>query len=107
MSSTIARRRNTGNTPTPIITGTITTAGIMPSRRQLVAMRLTTSLVIIGLCIFAVTRGWSTAHFAMMQTTLGGNEANLDAVRPWIGAPGLNAAALRASLTQMTDVADI
>jgi hypothetical protein len=80
----------------------------MPSRaRQRATVRLATWLVIVGLCIFAGSRGWSTAHFAIVRTTLATNQDNVGAVRSWIGAPGLAAAAMRSSLTQMRDVADL
>ena len=70
-------------------------------------IRFATSLVIMGLCIFVAPRGWSTAHFAMMRSKGAGTEADNDAIRPWIGTSGITAAAIRASLTQMTDAADL
>jgi hypothetical protein len=71
-------------------------------------MRFSTSLVIIGLCIFAASRGWSTADFAIARAGLGSqDEQQVGPVRAWIGAPGLAAAAMRASFTQMTDAADL
>src|SRR5438045_3584019 len=109
MSSTIARHRNTVNTPTPIITVHITIAVTMPSRlHQAATMRITTSLVIIGMCIFAAPRGWSTADFAIARAGLSSkDEQQVGPVRAWIGAPGLTAAAMRASFTEMTDAADL
>src|SRR5437762_343786 len=109
MSSTIARHRNTVNTPTPTITEHITIAVTMPSRRyQAATMRLATSLVIIGLCIFAVPRGWSTADFAIARAGLAStDEQQVGPVHAWIGAPGLTAAAMRAFFTEMTDAADL
>ena len=80
----------------------------MPSRRyQFAVIRLATSLVIMELCIFVAPRGWSTAHFAMVRSKDAGTGADSDAIRPWIGTSGITAAAIRASLTQMTDPADL
>ena len=71
-------------------------------------MHVATSLVIIGLCIFAIPRGWSTADFAIARTGLASkDEQQVGSVRAWIGAPGLTAAAMRASFTEMTDAADL
>src|SRR5438045_9324889 len=102
MRSTSAKHKNMANMPTPIIIVLITTAIIMPSRRyQFAVIRLATSLVIIGLCIFAAPRGWSTAHFAMGRSKGAGAEAVGDELRSWVGTSGIAAAALRASLTHM------
>jgi hypothetical protein len=80
----------------------------MPSRRRRRAeVRVSTSLLIIGLCIFAVPRGWSAGHFAIVHSILARNESDNGAVIPWIGSPGITAAAMSASLTQMTDAADL
>ena len=72
-------------------------------------MRLATSLIIIGLCIFAVPRGWSTADFAIARAAglASKDEQQVGPVRAWIGAPGLTAAAMRASFTELTDAADL
>jgi hypothetical protein len=71
-------------------------------------MRLATSLIIIGLCIFAAPRGWSTADFAIARAGLASkDEQQVGPVRAWIGAPGLTAAAMRGSFTELTDAADL
>src|SRR5438067_5307647 len=71
-------------------------------------MRITMSLVIIGLCMFAAPRGWSIADFAIARAGFASkDEQHVDPVRAWIGVPGLTAAAMRASFTEMTDAADL
>jgi hypothetical protein len=79
----------------------------MPSRkRRLTAVRLGTSFVVLALCTFAASRGWSTAHFAMLRNGLD-HPALVSPLGAWIGAPGVTTAALSATLTQMTDPADL
>ena len=79
----------------------------MPSRnRRLTAVRLGTAFVVLALCTFAGSRGWSTAQFAIMRSELD-HPAQVGPLGPWIGAPGVTAAALSATLTQMTDAADV
>jgi hypothetical protein len=74
--------------------------------RQLATIRLATSFVVLALCTFAASRGWSTADFAILWTKLN-HQTEVDALGAWIGAPGITAAALSASLTKMTDAADV
>jgi hypothetical protein len=69
----------------------------MPPR----CLRLLTTLLVLGLCGFAVSRGWSVVRFAEARSSGG------DAVRAWIGAPGLTTAALRASLGRAFAAGDV
>src|SRR5438045_7166320 len=102
-----AKLRSTENTPTLIITGLITTAATMPSRsRRPAGMRLGTVIVVLALCTFAGSRGWSTAQFAILRSELD-HPALVGPLRASVGAPGVTAAALSATLTQMTDPADL
>jgi hypothetical protein len=65
------------------------------------------ALAVIGLCGLAVSRGWSIVHFCAARAGVASHEYRADALRPWIGAPGLAGAALEASLTDAALPADI
>src|SRR5437764_5070255 len=100
-----AKLRSTENTPTLIITGLITTAATMPSRnRRRAAVRMGTAIVVLALCAFAGSRGWSTAQFAILMSELD-HPALVGPLRASLGFPGVTAAALLATVTQMTDAA--
>ena len=72
-----------------------------------IAIRLLTACCVVGLCGFATTRGWSIVRFAGAESGVASHEAGIDAIRPWIGAPGLTSTALRTSLTKMANSTDI
>ena len=79
----------------------------MPSRnRRRAPVRVGTAIVVLALCTFAGSRGWSTAQFAILRSELD-HPALVRPLGAWIGAPGVTAAALSATLTQMTDPADL
>jgi hypothetical protein len=63
-------------------------------------------MAILGLCSFAVFRGWSIVRFVDARAHLGSRETGVEVVRSWVGVPGLGGAALQASLTQIADVTD-
>jgi len=69
--------------------------------------RLVTAAVVIGLCGFAVIRGWSILQFEQAQARLASNEHGVENVDRWIGAPGLTVAALDASLAKFAGKSDI
>lgn len=69
-------------------------------------MRLSTALCVIGLCAFAAIRGWSITQFSEARAQALARQISTDAVRSWVGAPGLTSAALHASLTQGPDTND-
>jgi hypothetical protein len=62
--------------------------------------------VVLALCTFAGSRGWSAAQFAILRSELD-HPALVRPLGAWIGAPGVTAAALSATLTQLTDPADL
>ena len=69
-------------------------------------MRLLTAFAIIGLCAFAVIRGWSIAHFAEERARLASSQGEVGGVGRWIGVPGLTGAALETSLAHMPGASD-
>jgi len=68
--------------------------------------RILTALAVIGLCGFAVSRGWNIVHFSIATAGVASPQHRAHAVRPWIGVTGLAGAALEASLTDAVDPTD-
>src|SRR5437879_10134191 len=83
-----------------------TRATIASRRMRLRDARVLTALAVIGLCGFAVSRGWNIAHFSIATAGVASPQHRADAVRPWIGVTGLAGAALEASLTDAVDPTD-
>ena len=80
-------------------------AGFRESGRN--RARLVTGLAILGLCSFAVVRGWSIVRFVDARAHLDLREARVEAIRSWVGLPGLSSTALQESLTQINDATDV
>ena len=68
-------------------------------------VRLLTAVAILGLCSFAIVRGWSIVRFVDARTHFVAHEIGVEQIRSWDKAPGLRDAALQTSLTKadMTD----
>lgn len=66
-------------------------------------MRLLTAFLVLCLSGFAVFEGCNVISFAEARTHV----ADADAIRKWLGVPGLSSAALEATLTPMRDAPDI
>lgn len=62
-------------------------------------IRGATALLILGLCVPTLIRGWDILWFSRA-------EANREDTRPWVGVSGLTFSALESSLTALTDTAD-
>src|SRR5258708_3579319 len=67
--------------------------------------RVLTTLAAIGVCAFAVLRGWSIAGFSIAQ--MRASEDLADAARPWTEVAGLATAALEASVPVVDDPTDL
>jgi len=70
-------------------------------------LRLLTSFVVLAMAGLAISWGWSVAYFAAVEQSATVQERKADSQRGWVGFPGLTGAALSASLTQLSDAADI
>jgi hypothetical protein len=70
-------------------------------------MRLLTACCVVALCAFAIFRGWSIVRFADAEARIASHERGIDAIRPWIGTPGLTGTALHTSLTYLANSTDI
>src|SRR5687767_5832267 len=62
-------------------------------------IRGATALLILGLCVPTVIRGWDILWFSRAQ-------AKGEDTLPWVGVSGLTFSALESSLTALTDTAD-
>jgi len=62
-------------------------------------IRGATALLILGLCVPTLIRGWDILWFSRA-------EANREDTRPWVGVSGLTFSALESSLTALTDASD-
>ena len=68
--------------------------------------RVLTAVAVILLCGFAGLHGWEVARFAHARAGLAPGNDRADAVRGWIGVPGVAGAALEAALRQMPEAVD-
>jgi hypothetical protein len=59
-------------------------------------MRLLSSLIILTLCIVTVVRGWHIAGFAEARVRVADGRGDVEALRRWVGVPGLTTPALAA-----------
>jgi hypothetical protein len=69
-------------------------------------VRLLTTVAILGLCSFAIVRGWSIVRFVDARAHLAAHETGVEEIRSWDKAPGLRNAALQISLTKIADMTD-
>jgi hypothetical protein len=73
----------------------------MPNNQQIL-VRFLTSFVILSCCGLAMIRGWSISQFAEARVRLASDIAKADALRAWIGVPGLTGPVLENSLAIAT-----
>lgn len=69
-------------------------------------MRLWTAIVIIGMCGFAVVRGWEIVHFSRAMANVGSPEKQAEITSIWAAAPDVASAALQADLKEKFDFSD-
>ncbi len=69
-------------------------------------MRLLTAIALIGICGFAVARGWEIVHFSLATANIDASEKRTDIINAWTTVPDVAAAALRAELRQKIDTFD-
>jgi hypothetical protein len=69
-------------------------------------VRLLTTFAILGLCSFAIVRGWSIVRFVDARAHFAAHETGIEQIRSWDKAPGLRDAALQISLTKIADMTD-
>src|SRR5512139_2147416 len=69
-------------------------------------LRLWTAIVIVGMCGFAVVRGWEIVHFSRAMADVGSPEKQAEITSIWAAAPEVASAALQADLKDKFDVSD-
>jgi hypothetical protein len=69
--------------------------------------RLATAAAVVGLGAFAAWHGANIVRFSLAVSAAATPAARAEAARPWTATPGLAAIALRASLTNISDAADV
>jgi hypothetical protein len=68
--------------------------------------RIPTAIVVLGLCAFAVSRGWSIILFSTAKADLTSSRDSAQVLLPWTKTPGLAVAALEASATPVAGPGD-
>ena len=62
------------------------------------SIRLLTAIALIGICGFAVARGWGIVHFSLAMANINSSEKRAEITATWAAAPDVASAALRAEL---------
>ena len=69
-------------------------------------MRLLTAIAMIGICGFAVARGWGIVHFSADMASSDSSERRPEIINKWTSAPDVASAALRAELREQDRYSD-
>jgi hypothetical protein len=69
-------------------------------------VRLLTTVAILGLCSFAIVRGWGIVWFVDTRAHFAAHETGGEEIRSWDKTPGLRGTALQTSLTKIADMTD-
>jgi hypothetical protein len=69
-------------------------------------VRLLTAVIILGLCSFAIVRGWSIVRFVDARARFAAHGTGVEEIQAWDKAPGLRDAALQISLTTIAALTD-
>ena len=71
-----------------------------------VDIRFWTAIVVIGLCGFAVTRGWGVMHFSLAMANVESSDKRTETAQAWTGASGVASTALKTQLEDRFDPSD-
>ena len=69
-------------------------------------LRLSTAIVIIGICGFALVRGWDIVHFSLAMAHVDSAEKQAEITSSWGSAPDVASAAFQADLKDRIDFSD-
>ena len=69
-------------------------------------IRLWTAIAMIGICGFAVARGWSIVHFSLAMANIDSSEKRAEIINRWAAVPDVASAALQAELKEKIDISD-
>jgi hypothetical protein len=67
-------------------------------------IRLWTTIAIIGICGFAVARGWEIVHFSLAMADVDSSDKRAEITNTWAAAPDVASVALQADLKDNIDV---
>ena len=66
-------------------------------------IRLWTAIVVIGICGFAVARGFSIVRFSLAMANIDSSQKRTEILDGWSSAPDVASRALQADLTRQID----
>jgi hypothetical protein len=69
-------------------------------------IRLFTAIALIGICGFAVTRGWSIVHFSLVMANADSPQKRAELGNTWRSVANVGSAALRAELAEPINTSD-
>jgi hypothetical protein len=69
-------------------------------------IRFVTAIALIGICGFAITRGWSIVHFSIATANIDVFENLAEVFNPWTAVPEVASAALQAELKEEINISD-
>jgi hypothetical protein len=69
-------------------------------------IRLSTAIALIGICGFAVVRGWGIVHFSLVMATIDSSKERAAIIDTWTRAAGVASTALQAELKEKIDTSD-
>jgi hypothetical protein len=69
-------------------------------------IRFVTAIALIGICGFAITRGWSIVHFSIATANIDVFENWAEVFNPWTAVPEVASAALQAELKEEINISD-
>ena len=69
-------------------------------------IRFWTAIAVIGICGFAITRGWSIVHFSLATANIDVFENLAEVFNPWTAVPEVASAALQAELKEEINISD-
>ena len=69
-------------------------------------IRFWTAIAMIGICGFAVARGWSIVHFSLAMANIDASENRAEIINTWTAVPDVASAALQAELKEEINISD-
>ncbi len=68
--------------------------------------RLSTAIVMIGICGFSVAQGWRLVHFSLVSANIDVLENRAEIINKWAAVPGVASTALQAELQEKINRSD-
>jgi hypothetical protein len=74
---------------------------------RLLEPRFLTTIIVIGLCSFAIAKGAAVVRFVDVKADVGSQRLSVDALKPYFDVSGVAGAAMAALPSEIKDVGDI